>query len=1015
MNGEIDGKLLDEHGQFLRRLAATLVRDSHRADDVAQEVWLRWFTRTPADRSRPRSWLAAVARGVALNLRRGEGRRAEHEDRQEPGGEHPSTPLDSLRQAERIERVAAAVRALETHYREVILGRHFRGLDVRTLARELGLGEDTLRTRERRALEQLRAKLDREFGGRDAWALVLLPFLEPRPEAVGTPREPALASSLKVAGLLLGVGVLGWIAWPLAPGRGAARAATTGPELSVPSGAERTLAPASPPTSRAPADSGDPSTNLPLSTAPPAEIRGRVRLEGGAPAIGARIGLEGDFRAELGEVYDESGDWQALETVTETDGSFALRFAPPRAYSLMLGVQAEGHADAFWDVAPEPGSLLDLGTLTLERGTTLAGRLVDADGVPVLGDGWHVSVDCSVADDGRGRTQPWRLFAEVEATTGQFLLEHVPAGAARISTTHLSATGPSTPGDEVQRLLLSGAEEWLDLVTPRTPQSDPTRLWLRAYWSGDAFRAPAIEHVLLRGDDGSERRPRAGADATRFEFEGLSAALYTLEITDPSFEPWSRSALEPGTSLRAALRPCSRVMLTVRDAAGALLPAASLTVDWLRENRSMYPLHEPGEFDGTVPLFPGDALLRVRSAGREARLALHGVGHDETRACEVVLNEGASLTGRLVGPDGRGRAYHDVLLLAPAAIDDGDASRILPPGVESSDGSRCRRVVAIVTSDAEGAFNLSAPAERELLLHARRPGNVSVSSARFTLAPDEARTAGELLLPDGVRLAGRLVADTEVPFAGLRLWIAPAASTPGLEALYSSATVSAEGRFELDGLAPGPYRLVLGLPMYQASESGTTSAYGVRASVALGTYELDGSTGELELALHGRLGRLALEVLVDGAPSPHAEVQLQWRERNGSLEARTGGDGRLGPLLLFPGAWSVTVRDPLGAWSWSSPAEVQVEAGVLREETLAIQLTRGTLRLVDARGAPRRDTLVYLAREGGPVFRRAQSDPDGRLELSLGLGLYRLSLKPFEPGALLDWTPTGPAPAELGL
>ena len=41
---------------------------------------------------------------------------------------------------------------------------------------ESGTSEDTLRTRERRALEQLRAELDREFGGRDAWALVLLHF-----------------------------------------------------------------------------------------------------------------------------------------------------------------------------------------------------------------------------------------------------------------------------------------------------------------------------------------------------------------------------------------------------------------------------------------------------------------------------------------------------------------------------------------------------------------------------------------------------------------------------------------------------------------------------------------------------------------------------------------------------------------------------------------------------------------------------------------------------------------------
>ncbi|MEQ1893722.1 MAG: sigma-70 family RNA polymerase sigma factor, partial [Planctomycetota bacterium] len=147
MNGEFGGEVLDEHGRFLRRLAAALVRDPHRAEDVAQETWLRWFTRPPRDRSRPRQWLTTVTRGVAANLRRGEGRRAQVEGNVPPPEAHETTPLDSLRQAERIERVAAAVRVLETPYREVILARHFRGLSVRELALETGTSEDTLRTR----------------------------------------------------------------------------------------------------------------------------------------------------------------------------------------------------------------------------------------------------------------------------------------------------------------------------------------------------------------------------------------------------------------------------------------------------------------------------------------------------------------------------------------------------------------------------------------------------------------------------------------------------------------------------------------------------------------------------------------------------------------------------------------------------------------------------------------------------------------------------------------------------
>ena len=164
------------HAGWLRRLAAELVRDASAADDLVQETWVAALRRPPREGRAARSWLARVARNLARNARRGANRRVEHERR---AYEERSSPgADSIAaEAEAQRRVAEAVTELEAPLREVIVLRWFRGLDSASIARELALPESTVRTRQQRALEELRARLDRSFGGdRAAWSALLMPF-----------------------------------------------------------------------------------------------------------------------------------------------------------------------------------------------------------------------------------------------------------------------------------------------------------------------------------------------------------------------------------------------------------------------------------------------------------------------------------------------------------------------------------------------------------------------------------------------------------------------------------------------------------------------------------------------------------------------------------------------------------------------------------------------------------------------------------------------------------------------
>lgn len=83
---------------------------------------------------------------------------------------------DSVARLELAQRLVAAVKALDEPYRTVVLLRWFDGLKPAAIARRTGAPVETVRTRLKRALEQLRWRLDEHHGGeRATWGLLLLP------------------------------------------------------------------------------------------------------------------------------------------------------------------------------------------------------------------------------------------------------------------------------------------------------------------------------------------------------------------------------------------------------------------------------------------------------------------------------------------------------------------------------------------------------------------------------------------------------------------------------------------------------------------------------------------------------------------------------------------------------------------------------------------------------------------------------------------------------------------------
>lgn len=170
-----DPEALLAHGNYVRGLARELVFDAALARDVEQETWLAALEQTPRDPAATRGWLAAIVRNLARRAWRSSARRRAHEAAGAELERVVPSPEEVLEREELRARVVAAVNALEEPYRAALVLRWLEGHDPREVARRLGVPPETAKTRLKRGLELLRARLDRENrGGRGAWCLLFV-------------------------------------------------------------------------------------------------------------------------------------------------------------------------------------------------------------------------------------------------------------------------------------------------------------------------------------------------------------------------------------------------------------------------------------------------------------------------------------------------------------------------------------------------------------------------------------------------------------------------------------------------------------------------------------------------------------------------------------------------------------------------------------------------------------------------------------------------------------------------
>lgn len=151
--------LVSSHQEPVFRLAYLLLGDPDDAQDVAQETFIRAYHALPRfDTSLPlRPWLLRIASNLAKNRRRSLGRffaaltRFAREAEADPP---PREDTDLLWQA---------IRQLDLAHQRVLYLRYFLEMPESEIAQTLQIPPGTVKSRLHRALDHLRAIIDRHF------------------------------------------------------------------------------------------------------------------------------------------------------------------------------------------------------------------------------------------------------------------------------------------------------------------------------------------------------------------------------------------------------------------------------------------------------------------------------------------------------------------------------------------------------------------------------------------------------------------------------------------------------------------------------------------------------------------------------------------------------------------------------------------------------------------------------------------------------------------------------------
>ena len=706
---------------------------------------------------------------------------------------------------------------------------------------------------------------------------------------------------------------------------------------------------------------------------PTGSVRGRVvDADTAAPIAGIRVMARG----EGGAFWDRSG----------RDGRYEIRGLAPRAYRL----SADDPRYVPWS---RPAVAVTAGQaaaqdVPLVRGAGLQGRVVDEDGRPIEGATGLLAA---------GGENPFRAFFRAGGAIGAFrtavdgsfkATRLVPGANQRLTVSH-----PDHEAHTLGGILLAAGATKSGLVVVL-----PKGLGLRGVVKDENGRPlPGADVEVIRpftfqsgrgasqfsfvGGPMTRPRKQSGPDG-RFEFRGLAAGDYTLVA---SKQGYSRDRIDPvkvaegraSELLELVLKPGATISGFVKDRAGNGVPGYRLAA---RPSGSaagpMGPLGGPLTEEPTAA--DGSFLIEGLATGESYELTVMSETGPGTRKAGVTAPaEGVEITvtgkGRIRGQvaDAEGHALTDFEVAYSPAASGGGMRFNFRMGPARGRGPG--QMVPVHAED--GRFELEDVPAGKWDVEATAPGYQRGRASGISVEEGGSADGVEVRLTRGAAILGRVLearSGRPVLDAAVR---ADAASGPrfprmGLEPGDNESSTDADGRFEIVGLSPGPYRVTASHPSWTET---TTSV------------ELKDAPASVEIRL-GQGGTVTGTVVSAGHPVVGASVVLSAAGEGfrgpfgGEQESISDEAGRFRFERLAPGRYTATAA--LRGQS-SPPVDVALPTADAVQDVSLVLAEGATIRgRVSGLSEVARAGVMVSAHGPESYFASTRTGSDGTFELT---------------------------------
>jgi len=496
------------------------------------------------------------------------------------------------------------------------------------------------------------------------------------------------------------------------------------------------------------------------------------------------------------------------ETWRATEDGVALVRKVPAGMPLVLGVEAPGHAAHGENLAPlAPGETREL-LVTLARGASVSGRVLDETGAP-LGD-VHLRLDparVSMSEiqqaerrSREARSGPDGAFAFGGLAAGEYDLVAAAADRRPASTELVLERGEAR--DDVELRLERGLAVRGRVVDTGGEPLARARVM--------AYIPPRLLDVSSYFDMQNRVEVHADEDGV-FEVFGFEPGdTVRVDVSAPGY-----------VKARAQARPDGEAVVAVLERASTITGIVVSKVDGLPVEEYVLQLSPAdGLFDVTDPMSYGEALTDLMQPRRirdpEGRFSLEGVDPGEYELGVVADDHGRELLPDVVVEAGEDLHGLVVMLDRPAAVRGRVVAREngLPlhgAEVTTSGGGIMQTMTEAITggvlsttTDENGDFALEGLGEGRVRLSVRHDRYLTRSLPEAWVRPGEDLDLGLIEMGAGASVFGHVHDARGAPRSGVEVLVSDATGTT-----MKSSRTDDEGAYRVRGLAAGHYQVTV--------------------------------------------------------------------------------------------------------------------------------------------------------------------------------------------------------------